>query len=289
MTVAERPQNNTIGFGPDGRDELLLAAPEAFSIAHDHCSPECLHIHAIWGYLRLYGGLESVARDGDFLIRELRQAIVDGARRILIAGSADCGILSYVRYAAPEPAMLEIDLIDRCATPGALNRWYAKRHGLNLWADATDVMDFDGSRGTYDVILAHNFLMFFNHEGRCAVARKWASLLAPGGRILSVSTLSAGDDRAVTRFDRDCGEAIADKVAREHAAAAPDGIATEAIARLARSYAVGQHNYKIPSDTVLAAPFKAAGLDVTLRATGPFAARRGVVAKHPMQKRKEAN
>ena len=127
----------------------------------------------------------------EFYARTLAELIGHGHRRVLISGSADINMLEQV-YAAFDVAGAApgITFVDRCPTPVALAEWYATRTKRAVTATASDILDYEDE--PFDLICTHSFMGYFTDEGRKALARKWASLLRPGGKVVTINRIRPG-------------------------------------------------------------------------------------------------
>jgi SAM-dependent methyltransferase len=271
-----------------GVDALPETAAMALALSRRHCTPDCTCYHGVWGFLRLYGLLPSVAKDHAFLLDALGAVADAGGRRILVSGTADHGILSYVLHVFERRGMIpEVTVVDLCPTPLAVNAWYAERQGLAIATAAGDVFAFAG--GPFDAIVAHNFLNFFAPEDRCRLVAHWRELLSEGGRIVSVSTIRPDAPARSRRFEADAAERLAERMASAHAASAHGALVDAGtLNRLVLDYAERRAPWNIVSIEELRRPFEAAGLATRLTPSGvqvgqdltsiPHKARYGVVA-----------
>src|SRR3954465_6767023 len=83
----------------------------------------------------------------------------------------------------------DVTVVDRCATPLELCRWYARHMGTDVAtavADATDLHDDAG----FDVICAAALLPLLPPETRGRALVRWRELLRPGGRIATSARIS---------------------------------------------------------------------------------------------------
>ena len=129
----------------------------------------------------------------EFYARTLAELIGHGHRRVLISGSADFNMLEQV-YAAFEVAGAApgITFVDRCPTPVALAEWYATRTKRAVTATASDILDYEDE--PFDLICTHSFMGYFTDEGRKVLARKWASLRRPGGKVFTINRIRPAHD-----------------------------------------------------------------------------------------------
>ena len=108
--------------------------------------------------------------------------LIDNRARVMIAGSADLGLLCFVgRCAAPRDP--EITVIDRCRAPLALIEEFAAQRGIACRTRRANLLDLDG-REQWDVILAHHTAEFFGGPSRATFYKTIAASLAPGGSLI---------------------------------------------------------------------------------------------------------
>ncbi|MCO8143963.1 class I SAM-dependent methyltransferase [Rhodovulum tesquicola] len=155
------------------------------------CAPGdgCADYHRAWSMLRLVLAQGKPPAGWRFFHAEIARAAAQGARRVLISGGADTGVLSIVasgfRNAGVAP---QITYVDRCATPVMQNRLLGAELGLDLTARTADMLDFRAEG--MDLVIAHSFLVFFPRDQRGRVVANWAASLVPGGAVLMSSALA---------------------------------------------------------------------------------------------------
>lgn len=248
-----------------GADDLADMCALALSNASSTCTPECHAYHAVWGLLRLFGNLPGVGLDHAFLLSAIGGAVRDGARRVLISGSADHGVLSYVLAVFDDMGETpDVTVIDLCPTPLLTCTAYAARKGHVIRTEAVDATQF--SAPAFDLIIAHNFLNFFSPDDRFGLIRHWRDLLVPGGTVISVSTIKPGAPPRSRRFEEDKALALCDSMARARAASDHTDLIDEATMRaLTLDYARRRISWNIASEDELFAPFRGAGFEIDLK------------------------
>ncbi len=238
---------------------LPQLAPLQRELAEAQCAPGCRAYHAVWGFLRLYGTLPSVARDDAGLRRLLAVEAAMGRRSVLVSGAADPGLLSYVLAAFADTT--EVCVTDLCPTPLASCHWYAAQLGRTISTASGDIRALD--RGGFDLVLAHNFLNFFDANAREQVAARWRASMVPGGRVLVFANIRPGSAPVARRFDAAATEALVADALRDRAASAhADLITAEDLAALVRDFAERRVSNRLRSEEELCAPLEAAGLRV---------------------------
>jgi SAM-dependent methyltransferase len=257
-------------------EALADAARSAHSLAARHCQPAegadpgCAWYHGSWPVLRALGLFHSLRSDDDFLVPAIAAAIRDGARRVLVSGAADAGILARVLAACPAGVTLDITVLDRCGTPLELNRRYAARFGLDIATLREDILGHAPAR-PYDLVCTHSFLTFFDADDRQRLVRRWFELLTPGGSVVTAQRVRPGEKELITRYPQAEVAALADHA--EHlaeVAGAGIGVAPERARQLALAYASLHRTHLIENADLLRAPFDAAGFE--LRTFAPPAA-----------------
>lgn len=175
-------------------NDLDSQAHELWRLGEQLCD-DCGSYHRLRGVLLKAGGLHGGKYDTATLGPFIQRLTFPGAR-ILIAGSADAGLLRTVLdCTAVRP--LAITVVDLCPTPLALIDSLQPLPGVTLStrvADLTQPLGMDG----FDLIFSHSMLPFVPSERRGLVLDSLRSALAPGGRL--VVSASAGD--GMTAEDR---------------------------------------------------------------------------------------
>ncbi|WP_132544041.1 class I SAM-dependent methyltransferase [Rhodovulum euryhalinum] len=149
----------------------------------------CADYHRSWSMLRLVRAGGKPPAGWRFFHAEIARAAARGARRVLISGGADAGLLAIVASGFRNAGVVpRITFVDRCATPVMQNRLLGAELGLDLRAETADLREFraDGM----DLVIAHSFLVFFETAERARVVANWAESLAPGGALLMSSALA---------------------------------------------------------------------------------------------------
>lgn len=182
----------------DVDDPFEEAFPIAIDAATRFCrgrsNPDslCLLYHCLWPRLRRIGVIGSSWLHAANYIDTFRQAALAGRNRILVSGSADYSLVSFILHAfrsvSAEP---EITVLDLCHAPLMLNRWYAERHNCQITTVAEDLLLYDNQQG-FDFITTDNFLVFFELTKRKMIADKWNELLRPAGRVVTAQRISPG-------------------------------------------------------------------------------------------------
>jgi hypothetical protein len=271
-----------------GVDALPETAAMALALSRRHCTPDCACYHGVWGFLRLYGLLPSVAKDHAFLLEALGAVADAGGRRILVSGTADHGILSYVLHVLERRGIVpEVTVVDLCPTPLGVNAWYAERRGLAIATAASDVFAFAGRPVRCD--RRPQLPQLLRARGSLPPRGALAELLSEGGRIVSVSTIRPDAPERSRRFEADAAERLAERMVSAHAASGHSGLVDAGtLRRLVLGYAERRAPWNILSIEELRRPFDAAGSTTRLTPSGvqvgqdltsiPHKARYGVVA-----------
>lgn len=160
----------------------------------------CADFHAPWQALRKLGLAAGPERHEAFFRTELARQAVAGNRRVLIAGSADFGMLEIVHRAFGDH-LLEPTVVDLCATPLMLCAWYGAMTGLPVRTVRGDLSEPDIGRSgalpalpedeEFDLITTHSLLRYFDSAGRQRLLRNWYHRLRPGGAVVTVTRLSS--------------------------------------------------------------------------------------------------
>jgi SAM-dependent methyltransferase len=83
---------------------------------------------------------------------------------------------------------LDATVVDLCRTPLALTTAYAQRCLLPARTLVADIREFTASR-PFDVVCTHSLLPRLPGPERPRVVERWASLLRPGGKLVTVTRI----------------------------------------------------------------------------------------------------
>lgn len=251
---------------PDPAMLLRESAPLARAIADRCChSPvgrdSCLALHGIWQDLRLLGLAADPARHAEFFASALGAAAAGGdSARVLITGSADYGMLATVHAAfLAAGQLLHPTVVDLCATPLMLCSWYGARTGLPVRTVAGDVSRYRDA-APFDLICTHSLLRYFSAEQRPALLRHWASLLRPGGRIITVTRLDE-DGAPFVSASTGHAEGFVARVRSAASNADPASLPADLEAR-ARRFALAPVSHPMGGPEQVRALFSQAGLRI---------------------------
>ncbi|WP_131802395.1 class I SAM-dependent methyltransferase [Yoonia tamlensis] len=205
--------------------------------------------------MRLFGNLPAVANDHAFMLSAIDTAIEAGARKVLVSGSADHGVLAYVIAAFDNAGVRpDITVIDQCGTPLAVCSAYAREHGHTIKTHACDALTYFG--GPFDLIVAHNFLNFFSPDARVTLVRNWAALLVENGCMINLSAVKENVPERVLRFPPEKAEELAERMCDARRASAHSGlISEEEMRHLVHDYCARRNSWAIPDIESLTAPF----------------------------------
>lgn len=162
-------------------EDLPLLAAENFAIANRTCR-SCGHMHALWPYIRLARastGIEGELSDLDLILREL---IVGGHRRVLIAGSQGTGLMALVARAAGT-GIVEITILDRCGSPLECCRRLARAWSLPIETMEQDLMNLE-VEDRFDIVLVHQTLHYISSDRQVDVLARLRRALRPAGVLV---------------------------------------------------------------------------------------------------------
>jgi SAM-dependent methyltransferase len=255
-------------------EPLLESAPIARRLARELCrrdeaGRDCSAVHGFWQYLRVLGFVTTPAHHARFLADAFADVVPPGAGiNVLVSGAVDYSMLAHVLWACgSRNARANTTVVDICATPLALNDWYARRAGQSISPAREDVRDHQAS-AAYDIVCTHSFLSQFPPGERPDVARSWRRLLKPGGRVITVNRIRAGSGAGPFTYSGSQVRALEEAIlrrAREHRL----DLAPEEIARSAAAYARHRRIYPIESCEEIRALLEEAGLTVEHLAAEP--------------------
>ena len=175
----------------------LELAPQQFSTAQKLCG-DCRDCHALWPYRRLSRMVVGIEGSAD-MVQALLRELTPPNGRILIAGSADAGMLALTARAT-EALNPSIDVADRCATPLATCGRYAERHELSFTPFHLDIRSSVPPR-RYDVVYGDCILQFMPRPDRVDFLRSLALALTDRGALIFVERLRTGDEESSRRRD----------------------------------------------------------------------------------------
>ena len=162
-------------------EDLSQLAAEAFELAHSLCG-SCENYHSLWTYQRIAG-----ASGGDVaapLVHVVLGRLLSVRdRKILIAGSADTGLLAVVVRAAHPNSRVVV--VDRCETPLELCRRFAKRAALAVETLRLNLADLK-AESAFDVVFAHSLLQYIRADHRLEALSRMRRALQPDGRLVLV-------------------------------------------------------------------------------------------------------
>ena len=181
------------------RDQLIR------SLAKQCCDSdgvECRWYHSNWELLTSLGMVTTSAVHARQLERFLASATKASKDRVsvLISGSTDDALL---KMASSSFKRLDIDgdffAIDLCSTPLELMRLHAENYHLNFKSARTNILSYSPET-QFDIILAHAFMGNFDEQQRSELLLKWASLLNPGGSIVTIQRVRPADSPPIVQF-----------------------------------------------------------------------------------------
>jgi hypothetical protein len=197
----------------DLEEPLVQSAPVLAQVAPVLCqgdhidSADCDWYHSVWQFLRLMDLVSTPAWHHDFYTGALDAAVKDGARRILITGTADYSVFAYVLHALREIPEAVVTVVDLCNTPLFACQWFAKRagfHGLTLLAD--DVLSYlSKTSDRYDVIVTDAFLTRFVKSAAAELLDGWAKVLDAEGRVITTIRVHAESESGQTQDEAIAG------------------------------------------------------------------------------------
>jgi 2-polyprenyl-3-methyl-5-hydroxy-6-metoxy-1,4-benzoquinol methylase len=268
------------------RDEVLEQARAAAAIAPASCAATaCAWYHGTWPTLRALGLVASPQRHQAFFTSALAEAPGD---RVLVTGSADGAMVEVVLTARPGAA---VTVMDRCATPVAVAAAAAARRGATVEGWVADVLDTDERAGTFDAVVTHGLFGLVPVDRRSALAAAWAALLAPGGRLVTTTSISGPGAVDPMTFSADAVDGFAERATEAAGDRGSDlGMHAVDVAAAAREWARRAKVHPVRSLGDVASVLRDAGLQPTVElrevsgtlpagASGPWSARSACYAE----------
>ena len=252
------------------REAIALALEKSEQLCEQNPFGNCAWYHASWPVLKGLGVFISLKSDDDFLLPALQTAIENGARRILISGTADAGMLARIACFLPATPDLDITVLDCCPTPLALCQQYADLAAFKITTLQADILSFQDMDG-FDIICTHSFLTFFDSAQRIKLVQQWFQLLRIGGVLITAQRVRPDETELITRYPADEVVALqnkAEKCAQENTT---NLYVTKELARhSARLYGAHHTTHLIASAQDLREPFDASGFTMEYFAPPPF-------------------
>ncbi len=163
----------------------------AWNSAHDLCHVNhfCKDYHRAWSLVRLLSENTNQLAGNEFFVREFRRLSPQASNfRVLVSGGADTALItSVVNACRLAEIQTEYVFVDRCATPCEQVRLLASTEGINIEVICGDILDL--AIAPADVVVAHNFLPFFDEENRLSVIKSWRRSLKSHGTLLMSNKL----------------------------------------------------------------------------------------------------
>lgn len=170
MTDYKIPSNT------DFLDESL----EFLELCKRHCScPD--NFHFVWSACKASNRRRSIYFQQP-LIKAMLGGRMDKAEEVLVAGSADSGIL-YVLNSIVETGNPHFTAIDICATPIEEIKRYADRNSIAVNAFCCSMSEVPAST-KYDIIFIHNTLCFVDLDEALKTLQHFRSILQHDGVIV---------------------------------------------------------------------------------------------------------
>jgi hypothetical protein len=266
-------------------EPLAASAALAWRIAERSCREECLWYHRPWQVFRQIGLIHSIRTNSPFLVEVLRKAArAQPNARILICGSADYGMLAHVLHAFTlEGAQPDVSLLDLCATPLALNQWYAARAKREIRVIQSNVLEFE-PKEPFDWICTHSFFGQFRISERPEITQRWHRWLTPGGHVLTSQRINPYRDHAERRFsepERSKFRARALRLAEQARERGELEVEPAAVAAAADTYTQQRIRWAVGSTHELRVLFESSGFDITRFEEGDARERRNDAAAGP--------
>jgi SAM-dependent methyltransferase len=177
--------------------ELLPGARRMFDLALEHCGA-CQDYHGLRGYFlatkTVFGALSGAVQ-----LRSVLAGLAPGRPRVLIAGSADSGLLRLVSESY-EDQPLQATIVDLCNTPLKLCEEFAAERKIEATCVCGDLATF-ASPHPLDLIFAHLVLGFMTSQQRALTLQSWVRSLASGGKLVLASHLNS-NGKGVQRIEK---------------------------------------------------------------------------------------
>lgn len=231
----------------------------------------CGWYHGAWPLLRSLGLVATPQRHAEFFDRAIGAVAEAGATEVLVTGAADPAMATVVldayRTRGVEPA---ITVLDRCATP--VDVACAALPGITAWV--ADIFTVDGP-ARFDLLCTHGLFPMVPADRRAELAERWASLLVPGGRLVTTTSLAGPDAEDPVVFDADAVAAFVERAVDAARQADPESVdvPVEEVAAVARAWASRAAIHPVRAIDDVTSVLEAAGFETSVderEVTGPI-------------------
>jgi len=271
------PGSPALAAGPPA-EPVHESAPLARWIAERLCRVDpgtgesCAWYHGFRQYLRALDLAITPADHADFLLEAFRAAVNPGHRvRVLVSGSIDYSMFAHVLWAGREcGASADVTVVDICDTPLFLNLWYARRIGTPVRTVRSSILDFQNPDG-YDIICTNAFFGQFSPGQRTGLMSRWHDLLAPGGKVITVTPFRPGRGTEPIGFATEEARALRDAVWQEaHQQAGKLDLDPEDLAQRADAFAARMHVHPLRSLPEIRSLFEIGGFHLEHLSSAPL-------------------
>ena len=180
-------------FQPPPSEQLLQSALDGLGNAVRRCTCPT-NYHALWGALKAAGVHRALYSEAPVLEPVLR-GLLQTARHVLVAGSADTGALELLGHCA-QGRPLQWTVSDQCPAPLQLVERYSMLHAMDITTVRTDLANLAPPARPWDVIFVHYTLSFMDQATRRQALQSLRTGLAPGGSIVCAAKFDETPDDA---------------------------------------------------------------------------------------------
>lgn len=259
-------------------EPLALSAPLARELAPRLCHDDpqrgsCAWYHGFWQYLRLLDFVTTPRDHADFYREALQTPIADGARRVLVSGTADYALPACVLWIFGRSEVgPDLTVLDLCPTPLRLSEWYAGHVGVRLRTVGSDILKFRPPE-RFDVVTTHAFLGRFAPDRRPELFAHWHDLLHPGGRVATVNRVRSGAFDTVKFTPEQADRFIARVRDATHRRTITLDVSEDELLAMARDYIAAKRTYPVSSADEIVGLFECAGFRIERLDVGPVGPR----------------
>jgi hypothetical protein len=254
------------------------SAPLARWIAERLCrvapgtGESCAWYHGFRQYLRALDLAITPADHADFLLEAFRAAVTPGHRvSVLVSGSIDYSMFAHVLWACRNCGVsADVTVVDVCDTPLFLNLWYARRIGTPVRTVRSSILEYQNPDG-YDFICTNAFFGQFSPGQRADLMIRWHDLLAPGGRVITVTPFRPGHGAEPIGFATEEALALRDAVRqRAHEQAGRLDLDPEDLAQRADAFAARMRVHPLRSLPEIRSLFENGGFHLEHLSSSPL-------------------
>lgn len=161
-----------------------------------------------------------------------------------------------------------LTVLDWCATPLLICRWYMRQRGYEFQSVLADVREHRPLE-PYDLIVSHSFFPQFPPAQRAGLIVAWHRLLRPGGKVVTVTRIRApgAEEPGFIPLQAVEQDAFVARL-RDRLKDVKVPVSEEKLLSWARHYAARRRNYTVRDPAALIAQIRGRGFTVCAQEIG---------------------